>query len=134
MHRSCVDTALDLSFTTPRIMPLVKYRPSSHAHPRHAHSWEFVKARLVKNETHADTGAWRIELLAGEKPFAPTEPTIARSAPRNQVWHSFGGHREGFVKLARQILDELEPTPSRALDTLLRIEKLLENNLVPTSS
>ena len=53
--------------------------------------------------------------------------SVSSHSKGTSQWHSYVGRREDFLKLAKVILGDLEPTPDRIYETLLRIEQLLKD-------
>ena len=70
---------------------------------------------------------YTLRIVAGKKLWGPSDRP---PPPPSNLWpHAFVGRREDFVNVAQMILSEFDPPPDRTLDTLERIEGLLEKLL-----
>ena len=89
--------------------------------PKNAQPYDLASARFQKKE--GETESCILDVVAGT--IVPLQGT-SQARFFDQKWFAFAGHRLDFLKLAKTILSELEPSPDRMLDSLHRIEKLLE--------
>ena len=86
----------------------------------------FLQTAEQKQSSHP-VREYTLRIVAGKKSWGPS---FLPPQPPNNLWpHAFVGHRDDFVNVARMILSELDPPPDRTLNTLERIEGLLEKLL-----
>ena len=87
--------------------------------------WRITNSSFYRSESQTDM--FRLELQAELVDLDELQYVVHRD--QKNTSEQYVGHREKFLALAHRILAELDPTTVRILESLGRIEKILEKRL-----